>query len=255
MYNIVTKRRNLTFDLDCIKNYDFAKFGKNGIPLRYTRAGFLDCSEKFFEHNETLFKEPEMKTIFDKIIKDFPEFTELIGKIQHKTHNYSTDIHTLKVLQSCLKNPRYNELTNDGKFVLQIAVLLHDTGKKEAVVTPGHAAISAEIAENTLKRFIYPDNIKSRIIKIIKNHHWFESYNKGFINAFDTAEIFETEEDFLIAFIIAKSDFSNINDTFHLEIIGCENNIEFEKYMNFKIKIIEDILSQKVIKKPLQLLS
>lgn len=306
LYNYVNCLwRMITLNENLIKNFNFSQFGKNGIPLKYSRAKFLEdikkcllglsekeqnlildyfeitftekgvdgiplirpvsnifsgeCKtsadmilnhiENFLIYNETTFADIEMKEMFDEFIKIIPEFISLCGKLQHKTHDYSVDIHTLKVLQACINDKRYDELCDEDKTVLKIAVLLHDTGKKEGIITRGHAIQSAECANNILSRFDFSADFKTRIITTVENHHWFENYNKGEFSAEETSQKFSSLGNYKIAAIIAKSDFSSINDTFHLDIIGCNTNEEFEKYLANKMQAIEDILSEKVPEK------
>ena len=68
-----------------------------------------------------MIKDPEAKAVFDALIQGFPEFTSIIGKVQHGTHAYTVDIHTLKVLQDVMNDPYYNRLSDMDKTVVKFA--------------------------------------------------------------------------------------------------------------------------------------
>lgn len=250
------------------KEFDFSKFGREGIPLKYSRQeliqdivnslkttqpekaetllkkfnltiGYGDLDgipnlavnaghstaankirqylEKFCKNNETTISDKNAKKALDSIIKDFPEFNMTIGKVQHGTHIYSVDVHSLKVLQSAMNNPEYAKLSNESKEVLKLTALIHDFGKKGNIVTPGHAIESRREAELLLKNYDFPQNIKDRVLNQVENHHWFEKYNLGKANAQDIREIFKTPEDLKIAKMLAKGDFESVNPQFHLQ--------------------------------------
>ena len=202
--------------------------------------------EKFTVKNETLFKDSEVKKFFDSVIKGLPEFTEIIGKEQHNVHEYSVDIHTLKVLQSAMNNPLYSTLPDKDKTILKMSVLLHDLGKPGSKRDEAHAKTSAYYAEGILEKFKLPTEVKDRIIDIIQNHHWFGSYNMGFSSVQDVAVRCRYPEDFNICQIMAKADLENVNKYFHLgsKSGGATNQAEFEKYFEEKMKPISNALNQ-----------
>lgn len=250
------------------REFDFSKFGREGIPLKYSRdellqdigqsldnvsqekaekllkkfnltIGYGDLDgipnlaanaghstaankirqylEKFCKNNETTISDKNAKKALDSIIKDFPEFNMTIGKVQHGTHIYSVDIHSLNVLQKAMNNPEYAKLSSESKEVLKLTALMHDFGKKGNVVTPGHAIESRREAERLLENYDFPQNIKDRVLNQVENHHWFEKYNLGKANAQDIREIFKTPEDLKIAKMLAKGDFESVNPQFHLQ--------------------------------------
>jgi len=292
-----------------IKTYDFAKYGKEGIPLKYSRKDFckkvndllskltdeeqnillnhfgltrgknytdgtvsfdgilnnnklgvnnlreevqyaanriLDEIEKFTIKNETLFEDVKIKKFFDDIIKGLPEFTAVVGKEQHSTHEYSVDIHTLKVLQSSMNNPLYSTLSDKDKTVLKMSVLLHDIGKPCGIRDEEHANTSAQYAAGILEKMNFSDDVKDRILDIIQNHHWFEGYNKGFLSVEDVAVRCRRPEDFKIYQIMAKADLENVNKYFHLgdKSGGAKTQAEFNAYMEDKMKPINEALNQ-----------
>lgn len=175
--------------------------------------------KRYYFENESLIEDSGAKDSMDLILKGLPEFFMTCGKVQHGSHNYSVDIHTLKVLQDSMNSKEYSTLSDEGKGVLKLAILMHDFGKKGEVVTPEHPLTSRKNAEEILKKFNLPNEMKGRILNTIENHHWFERYNRGFIDANGVKDIFKTPEDLTIAKIMAKADFENINETLHRELL------------------------------------
>lgn len=280
------------------REFDFAKYRKKGLPLKYSRqefnanveellkdlspqdaeiilahfglehgeAGFdgllnnrpfdkKDMSEdvqkaaqkiqneieKFTLNNEVMIDDKDTKEVLDGLIKGCPEFTSIVGKRQHGTHEYSVDIHTLKVLQSAMNNPLYKTLKDREKTILKFSILLHDLGKRGGVVDKGHASLSSDYAFSILGRYSLPTNINDKIIDIVDNHHWFENYNTGKISAKDVAVRCRQMENLKIYEIFSKADFENVSSTFHLHMIGDDvaTQAEFDSYMSNKFKDIE----------------
>lgn len=140
---------------DVLKQFNLVK-GHGDIDGIPNLLGQIDSSteaqnvkkiiEKFLLQNESTVSDPSAKKAFDCIIKGFPEFNMTIGKVQHGTHAYSVDIHSLNVLQKALKHNNYANLSDEGKEVLKLTTLVHDFGKKGNVITNGHAAKSKDEA-------------------------------------------------------------------------------------------------------------
>ena len=201
--------------------------------------------ESFTSKNEVRTGDATVDNVLNGLIDGLPEFTSVVGKEQHGTHAYSVDIHTLKVLQSAMNNPLYENLSDKDKSILKIAALCHDLGKKGGVVDSGHAVISAEYVAGILEKFPFPQSMKDRIIDIVDNHHWFEAYNKGNASAEDVAVRCRRPEDFVIYEILSKADFENVNKDFHIKLSeGVNNQAEFDKFMEGKMKAIDDALTR-----------
>ncbi|MDR1167959.1 MAG: hypothetical protein LBK53_03595 [Heliobacteriaceae bacterium] len=283
-----------------LKEFDFSQFGKEGIPLKYSRDNFvndinnlvkdlpidrqnkllnyfgLTYSEKGieglwnnksiddsgFSHkmkviaekvktkiedftiknevDDLIIYDPAAGELLNSLVKGCPEFTSTIGKQQHGTHAYSVDIHTLKVLQSAVNDPLYKSLSDQDKTILKMSILLHDLGKTEGVVDTGHAKLSSDYTFSILDKFNLPTRVKDRIVDIVDNHHWFESFNKGWVSAEEVAVRCRRPEDFIIYQIFSKSDFANVNDNFHLNMTGCKTQAEFDEFMFNKMQPIKE---------------
>lgn len=284
-----------------LREFDFAQFGKEGLPLKYTRTefnrnvealikdlpkeevdiilkhfglekgsagfdGLLNNKnfsnkniskegqeialkiqkeiEKFILNNEVMIADSEAKEVLDGLIKGMPEFTSIVGKIQHGRHDFSVDIHTLKVLQSAMNDPLYKTLSDQDKTILKYSILLHDLGKKGGVTDEGHAGLSAEYAWSILDRYPFPAGVKDRIIDIVDNHHWFEKYNTNKATAENVAVRCRRPEDLKIYEIFAKADLENVSKDFHFERTGTGTTEEFNIFMKNKYKAIEDAVNK-----------
>lgn len=200
--------------------------------------------EKFTIKNEVVTGNKEVDEVLTSLIQGCPEFAEIVGKVQHGTHKYSVDIHTLKVLQSAMNDPIYKTLDDTDKTILKMSILLHDTGKKGGVVDRGHQSLSAEYAFSMLKKYPFPQRVKDRILDIVDNHHWFEAYNKGNIMPEDVAIRCRRPEDFKLYEIFSKADFENVSNDFHLKMSGQKTQADFDVFMANKMKAIENALTK-----------
>ena len=256
-----------TSNTEALKSLDIIieKYGKQGLPLEYSRADFirdlnaklealpesqradiikrldiqiksdtydglinlkgLDTSvkeqaeiqelcERFLLNNRVNTGDAQTDKLLNSIIHDIPEFVNIIGKPQHRTHKYSLDGHTLKVLEEVVSNSKFEGLSAEDKKVAILTSLLHDIGKKSGVIDKGHEITSSTMAEDILKEFNLPESDKTRIVELIKNHNWLEMINTGRIDAKMAATIFKTPEDLTIAEIFAEADLKSVGNGF-----------------------------------------
>ena len=167
----------------------------------------FDCVKRFTLDNEVVvYNNKAMTKYLNVIVKALPEFLTLIDKVQHKTHSYSVDVHTLKVLQGVMQNLKYTFLPEEDRRVLQIAVLLHDITKKEGEIDKSHPTCGAKDTGFILNKFGMTSDLRKRICLIIKNHDWLERYNKGLTSAEDFADELKNGNDFLMLAIMAEAD-------------------------------------------------
>lgn len=227
------------------------------IPIVPENIGTSKAEQKisqiiknFTQENETLIEDPETKKVLDSIIQEFPEFTAVIGKKQHHTHQYSVDVHTIKNLQDNLQNHRLQGLDSDSQLVLKYSTILHDLGKQfisDFCPDEGHARLSAIYTEKILGRMNLSPEIKSRILKQVEFHHWFKDYNMGRLSAKGVTNLFKTKEDVTIAEIMARSDLKNVSDNFHLRCMGIPANHSqgaYENAIEAKLSDIDKIINE-----------
>lgn len=161
---------------------------------------FVCDNEIFIKHH------PVTTKCLNAIITAFPEFLTLVGKVQHHTHSYSVDIHTLKVLQGVMQNPSYKSLPVEDKRALQMAVLMHDITKKEGEIDKSHPACSAKDASFILNKIDMPQEEKMKICLLIRNHDWLERYNRGITTAQEFSQILKDGNNFKMLCIMAEAD-------------------------------------------------
>lgn len=134
--------------------------------------------EKFTNGNRVFVEgNPKLEAELNKVIEVFPEFSTTIGKIQHDTHDFTVDIHTLKVLQGVMSDSRYAKLSDKDKVIMQISTILHDLTKAERAVDKAHPKESAFDAYYMLKRLNLSREDKLKVYEIIRNHDWLERLN------------------------------------------------------------------------------
>ncbi|MGN0031560.1 MAG: hypothetical protein ACI37Q_06375 [Candidatus Gastranaerophilaceae bacterium] len=135
--------------------------------------------EKFTNGNKIFVEgNPKLEAELNKILNVFPEFATVIGKVQHHTHDFTVDVHILKVLQGVMSDSRYANLSDNDKIIMQISTILHDLTKAEGLVDKAHPADSAFDAYYIVNRLKLPREDKLKIYEIIKNHDWLEKLNK-----------------------------------------------------------------------------
>ncbi len=204
--------------------------------------------KQFSENNKIhIDGNPELAAQLNDIIKAFPEFLTTVGKVQHRTHDFTVDVHTLKVMQGVMSNPRYAKLPEADKRALQIATLMHDLTKAENHIDKTHPAYSAFDTYYLLSKMDMPESERLKIYQIIKNHDWLEQYNKKIKNpdgtfrdmtpeektkaAQDTAFELRQGNSFEMASILAEADLAGVK----------RNGVFFEKYKDELVKGNEEI--------------
>ena len=178
-------------------------------------AEIQNLCEKFLLKNKISTGNEKFDKLFNGIIKGVPEFINIIGKRQHKTHNYSLDLHILKVLQEFVSNPKFENLSNKDKMVSQLMILFHDIGKKGDVPDYGHEFTSAIIANDIMQKFKLPEFTKRRIVELIKNHNWLQQVGQNTSDIKEIALLFRNPKDFDIAEIFAEADLKGVGGDFY----------------------------------------
>lgn len=172
---------------------------------------------------------PELTKQINDILEFLPEIRTTIGKKQHKTHDLTVDVHTLKVLQGVMSDERYQNLSDEDKKILNIATILHDLTKAEGVDDKTHAPYSAYDAYHILDKMNMPEKDKLKVYQIIKNHEWLAKYNKKIkISPNEYREKTAVEKDkiakdiafelkdgnnFELAHILTKADLKGVKET------------------------------------------
>jgi len=111
------------------------------------------------------------------LVELLPEFAPAIGFEQDsRWHDLTVDEHIFEVVQAAADA--------DRPLRVRLAALLHDLGKPvvawrgpEGEVHfygrdggPGHEEVGAELAARALQRLRYPNDLRSRVVKIVRHH-------------------------------------------------------------------------------------
>ncbi len=174
----------------------------------------------FSENNpiKTNLADKTFEANLNEILKGLPELRPMIGKVQHHTHAYTLDKHTLKVLQGVVNNPKFKDLSEDDKQILTIASLLHDITKTEGIRDFAHPMESAFDAYYIIQKMNLPEEQQLKIYELIKSHNWLDRLNNPKNTADDIQRIAQD-----VAFD------SRHTNTFELAKILCEADMKAVK--------------------------
>jgi len=210
------RRAELTSKLNIKPLIRFGYIGYDGM-LDISKLNCADRTErrlfgegyKFLYENRAQTGDKEADELVNTIIKGLPEFLNVTGKKQNSSHNYSVDLHSLSVLANIINDPEYQTLSNEGKFVLKMTALLHDTGKREGSLDPEHPYKSLKLCAPILEKYNLDDKLKERLLKSIKNHQWLQWYNQSGADEDVIAKLvddYEFAEDYTMAKIMSRAD-------------------------------------------------
>lgn len=166
----------------------------------------LNCANEFFFKNSVQTKDKELNEALNLIIKNVPEFINVIGRAQHSTHGQTLDVHILSTLWALFQNYDFLNLAPQDKTKLKMALLLHDVAKKEGVVDSTHPYNSSIMAKEILEKKDINAEICEDICSLIKTHHWLADYNTGRLTPKETAELFKDKNTWNLAQIMTEAD-------------------------------------------------
>ena len=160
------------------------------------------CVNKFMVENSVKLnpKDKDLENVLNNVIKAYPEFISVMGKIQHRGD--SIDYHTFDDLKRIMNDPQYDELNPQEQRIITVATLFHDFGKSQGEIDDGHALKSAQSAKEIIKKMEISFDEKERIYNLIKHSHWLVD---GSSNE-DIAFYFRRPNDFKMAQIFEKAD-------------------------------------------------
>lgn len=125
---------------------------------------------------------PESKQLeehLNNISKAVPQFLSIIGNKQHKTHSYSVDQHSLRVLQNVVKSDKWDAFNLSDKKVLILGGLFHDITKKERTIDKTHPAQSAFDTYFLTSKLGLSDKEQAKLYTLIDSHDWLEKLQKA----------------------------------------------------------------------------
>jgi len=113
----------------------------------------------------------------------FPEIAAIRGVPQDPEWHPEGDVfeHTLHAVDALVRLPDWREAPEPTRIVWSLAVLTHDLGKatctqtaerqgRQRIISPGHEAESARLAESFLNRIQTPNAITQRVLPLVANH-------------------------------------------------------------------------------------
>ncbi|MBQ7450313.1 HD domain-containing protein [bacterium] len=208
----ILKKLDIEFNKDTYEGF----INLNGLDKSNPKeAEIQSLCEKLLLKNKITTGDEKTDKFLNSIIKGIPEFVNIIGKEPHGVHQYSVDLHILKVLKEVVANPKFDTLSNQDKTVAQLMALFHDIGKLGGVDDNYHEQASAVITNDIMKKMKFPVFLKKRIVELVKNHNWFEQINTGKIDAHSAALMFRNPEDLIIAEIFGEADLKGVSDAFY----------------------------------------
>lgn len=175
---------------------------------------------KFTENNDVTIKNhSQLSKDLTSIIKAFPEFLTTIGKIQHGTHDFTLDVHCLKVLQSVMQNPDFYKLQDLHRKHIQLIALLHDLTKAEGRPDSCHPGNSAFDVYYLLNKLGLKEKDKLKIYHVIKNHSWLAEYGFGKSEAQHMAFNMREGNSFKMLTMLTEADLKGVkkHDQFYLK--------------------------------------
>ena len=113
-------------------------------------------------------KARDLLTFAPIVIQAVPALAPTLGFLQHNRHHaYDVFTHTAHVVENC-----------PSDLSLRWAALLHDTGKPQTLTIDedgqghflGHAQISAQLAEETLRQLKAPTALRQQVVLLIEQH-------------------------------------------------------------------------------------
>lgn len=186
--------------------------------------------QDFTINNKIKTNNEDINKHLNNITQAIPEFLAIIGQKQHKTHQYSLDIHMIKALKEIVTDSEYSKLTNKHKLLIKFSTLIHDIGKNESEVDKLHPLKSALISLNITKRLNFNENNQAKIYDLIKNHHWIAEYSKT-----KNMELnFKDSDLVILKKLLAKADLKAVNNYFYF--LHYKNYLQSIKALEYKIK-------------------
>ena len=202
--------------LDYTGNIDLSKLDQEDA---FEKA-IYDMAHKFLCENAVTTGVKVIDDTINKVMKIFPEFIDIIGKIppenfdpnNARMHAFTVDIHTTKVAQNIVSDTRFSSLSPENQEIIMFAALLHDIGK--GIKTKDHhSKTSFKMIQKRLANSELSETQQATLLKLIKNHHWFEDYNTGKMSGNQVLSLFSTPEELTMAEMLTRADLLSMNDS------------------------------------------
>ena len=138
---------------------------------------------KFTENNKISCNKLNIEQALNEIVQTMPEIRTLIGKSQHKFHDFDSFKHSLKVMQKIIQNENFASLNYSDRKILLIASLLHDCTKTEGKRDETHAMESAFDTFYITQKLNLTKDEEIKLYSLVKHHEWLKELDKDFENS------------------------------------------------------------------------
>ncbi|MBQ3642494.1 hypothetical protein II906_11310 [bacterium] len=132
---------------------------------------------KFSQNNNIEVNNQKIELGLNSIAQALPELHTMIGKAQHRTHDFDLMKHSLKVMREIVKQEEFNKLSESDKRLMLIAALTHDITKAEGKADATHAKESAFDAFFITNKLDLNQDEKIKLFTLISNHEWLKHIN------------------------------------------------------------------------------
>lgn len=184
---IKTKTPALKCARGFLVNIEFSQAVKN---LSKQDIYSLNITNNIINKTVVVEGQPKLTSSINSFIKEFPEFFNIFNP---KADEPNLSKHVLATYNQLLNHRDYNNLSKKQQNILDISVLLHDTGKS---IESGrsHPDLSVKMIRETLNSKLLEEKEKNLILKLIKYHHYSESIAKGWNTYDDYVHVFNQRE-------------------------------------------------------------
>lgn len=203
-------------------------------------ASVYKLASKFTNENRIKTGIKVLDDTLNEIMETFPEFFNIISKTpenfapgKSKKHAFTVDIHTVKAAQNVIQDQRFASLSPENKEVMIFAALLHDIGKG-IESTDHHSQTSFKLIQKRLANSELSETQQATLLKLIKNHHWFEDYNTGKISGNQVLSLFSTPEELTMAEMLTRADLLSMNNAADSIGVKYAKALELQTYIKLK---------------------
>ena len=160
---------------------------------------------RFSQNNKIISDNKNLEKELNDIVEVLPEIRTMIGKTQHKKHDYDVMKHSLKVMQKIAQDKNFEKLNNSDKKVMLLAALMHDITKAEGYSDGTHPFESSYDSFFIAKKFNLTKEEEIKLYTLIKNHEWLAKVNTK------KTESERTKEQQSVAFDLQQSNLFDLS--------------------------------------------
>jgi len=215
---------------------DVQDFNNILLNTGWNNIDFSNCSKNtsIYDLNLTLYQSKLTAQLYNLI----PEWKNTIGRIQHPTHDFTIDIHTLCVMRYITADTEFIKTNRNERLMLIYSGLMHDMEKLENTIDPQHPQKSADKASIILHRLGFDDLFVLSVYFLIKNHQILGLLmsEKIDVQSLDLYEFKNNEQLINLLKILAMADIKSVK----------KNEGFYNSSYRDKIKIVKEKLLKQI---------